>query len=189
MKKSLKVGFDLDGVILYNPARIARAPLAFIWTQVFKKEKREFYIPKSKPEELFWYLLHKTSLFPARGYNKLKELVEEGKIEAYLITGRYHALESDFDEWIEKLDAKKYFAQAVYNDHNEQPHVFKKRMIEKFNLDIFVEDNWDIIRLLNNKKERSFKIFWLSNLLDRFIPYPYKFFSFREVVDYLSNSF
>jgi len=186
-KKPLKVGFDLDGVILYNPARVARPILSLFRKLLIHKPKKHFYIPKSKPEELFWYLLHKTSIMPAKGYKRLKKLIQDKKIKAYLITGRYNALKSDFEEWTDKIDAKSNFTASLYNKKNKQPHMFKKEMIEKLDLDIFVEDNWDIIKLLSENKRKSLSILWITNFLDKLIPYPQKFSSLDEVVDYLEK--
>lgn len=186
-KEPLRVGFDLDGVILYNPARVARPILAFLRNQIMHRPKKEFYIPKSAFEEWFWHILHKTSFVPAPGYAKVQRLVREGKIKAYLITGRYHSLESDFDHWLKRLDARSYFAACVYNKDNEQPHIFKKRMIDTYKIKIFVEDNWDIVHLLNKNTKKDVKILWITNFLDQIITYPYKFFSLRKAVDYIQK--
>ena len=60
-------------------------------------------------------------------------------------------------------------------------------MIDKFALSIFVEDNWDIVRLLNEKQKKPFTVLWISNLLDQFIPYKYKYYSLTDAVDYVKN--
>jgi hypothetical protein len=64
-------------------------------------------------------------------------------------------------------------------------------MIKKLNLDIFVEDNWDIAKYLKTqnsklKTEKKTKIFWIYNLLDRNIKYWYKFSSLKEVIKKIS---
>ena len=188
-QEPLKVGFDLDGVILYNPARVARPILAFLSNQVLHKQKKEFYIPKTPFAEWFWQMLHKTSLTPSPAYKSVQKLISEGKIEAYLITGRYHTLESDFDHWLDKLDARSYFQSCVYNKDNEQPHIFRKRMIEMFGVNIFIEDNWDIVRLLNENsgRKKPLTVLWVTNFLDQFIPYPYKYFSLKGAVEYVEG--
>ena len=190
MKKTpLKVGFDLDGVILYNPIRIARPLLSFFRLVLLNKPNIKFYIPKSTPEKFLWYLIHKSSFIPARGYKRLKKLVRSNKISAYLITGRYDALKSDFDVWKNKLDSKSIFKMALCNKNNLQPHEFKKQMIEKYDLDFFVEDNWDIINLLSENKKEKLTILWITNLFDQFIPFKNKFSSLNKVIDYLEERF
>ncbi|MEX1052412.1 MAG: hypothetical protein WEC80_01030 [Patescibacteria group bacterium] len=187
MKKELKVGFDLDGVILYNPARVARPILALFRKLFIHKPKSHFYIPQSSVEKLFWFLLHKTSFKPAYGYKRLINLVKNKKIKAYLITGRYSSLKSDFIDWTDKLDAKSVFTKVLYNKNNKQPHKFKEDMIKKYNLDVFVDDNWDIVQLLSEKKRKALTILWITNFLDQTILFPNKFRSLNQVIDYLEK--
>ena len=76
---------------------------------------------------------------------------------------------------------------TLYNKNNLQPHEFKSQMIKKYQLDYFIEDNWDIINLLSENKNNSLKILWITNSLDRFIPYKYKFTSLNKIIDYLEE--
>src|SRR3989344_6948395 len=94
--KILKVGFDLDGVLLYNPARIIRPIMAFIKKYLLKRNINKYYYPKNRLEKLFWWFLHKSSLGPAAGIDELISLIKQKKIKAYIISARYELLESDF---------------------------------------------------------------------------------------------
>lgn len=185
--KILKVGFDLDGVILYNPARNVRPILAYLRKKILKKEKSHFYIPTTMTAKMFWWLVHKSSIMPARGLAELKSLTKKKKIHAYLITARYDSLRRDFDRWMNRIDAKNIFVKFVHNDANMQPHEFKKKMIKELDLDYFVEDNWDIIRLIKKKKHLKTKLLWITNLLDRNIAYEYKFKNLHQAVQFLKN--
>jgi len=184
-KKPLKVGFDLDGVILYNPVRVLRPVSAFLSKILFHKKQTSFYIPKTPFEKFIWYLLHKSSFVPARGLSNLRKLVQEGRIEAHLVTGRYASLSSDFNSWMKSIDAEHLFASQSHNAKNEQPHIFKQNMIKKLGLDVFVEDNWDIVKEL--KIQTRPKIFWITNFLDRRIAHEHKFANLRGVIKQLSE--
>ncbi|MFZ1548911.1 MAG: hypothetical protein WAT72_00240 [Microgenomates group bacterium] len=191
-KKPLKVGFDLDGVILYNPVRVLRPFSAFTSKLLFHKKKTSFYIPRSPIMKFAWYLLHKTSFVPARGLKELKKLVEDNKIEAHLITARYSSLTHDFEKWMKSIHADDIFASHRHNVNNEQPHEFKKNTIEKLGLDVFVEDNWDIVKELRPKVDRpqgdkSTKIFWITNFLDSNITHDYKFHNLRGAINRLKE--
>lgn len=187
-KKVLKVGFDLDGVILYNPIRVARPIIAFFKSIFFNHKKPLFfYYPKTKIEKLFWKILHLSSLFPALGVNEIKKLVKEKKIKAYLITGRYSFLENDLQQRIKKLKLKNFFEGIYFNKNDLQPHLFKEKMIKKLNLDIYIEDNWDIVNYLTQNSElktqnKKIKIFWIYNLFDRRIKYKNKHHSLSSAI-------
>lgn len=189
-KKVLKIGFDLDGVILDNPIKIFRIiakKLKFIKPIFFKQKKEPFYYPKTKIEKYIWWLIHKTSWRINPAIKQLKNLVKKKKIEVYVITGRYSFLENDFLKWVKKLKKLKIFKGFYFNKHDLQPNEFKIKMIKKLRLDIFVEDNWDIIEKLNSKSHT--KIFWVTNFIDQFICYKNKFKNLKEAILYIKNYF
>lgn len=188
--KTLKVGFDLDGVILDNPLRSFRVftkTFKFLKPLIFHQKKEPFYYPKTKIEQILWQLLHKTSFRLSPAIFDLKILVNQKKIEAYLITGRYQCLFTDFTNWVKKIKKLKIFKNFYFNKKNLQPDKFKIKMINKLNLDIYFEDNWDIIEKLNSKT--CAKIFWITNFFDQFISYPYKFKSLKEGIVFLEKNF
>lgn len=193
MKKQLRVGFDLDGVILYNPARIVRPIIVKLKKIFFKNDVEKFHLPQNWLQKTAWLFLHKSSLFPSSGLHDIKKLIETGKIEAYIISARYELLKDDFDSWLNNINAKKYFKGCYHNNDNEQPYLYKEKMIKKLNLDIYVEDNWDIVKYLKSKVksqksplrpsgfEGRAKVFWIYNILDRHINYEYKFSGLKKV--------
>ncbi len=184
-KRIIKVGFDLDGVLLYNPTRVARPVIAKI-KKLIGRDLNKFYYPKSRFEKFFWYLVHKSSLFPAEGVEKIQVLIKSKKIKVYVISARYELFKNDFDSWIKQVDPNKNFSGYFFNDVNDQPQIFKEKMIRKLDLDVFVEDNWDIVSHLNTRlKHRGLKIFWIYNLFDKKIKYRYKFPSLLKALDNL----
>lgn len=186
MKKQLRVGFDLDGVLLYNPARIARPFIVFIKKIFLKKEVNKFHYPETKIQKLIWLMFHKVVFGPALGYEDLKQLLKTKKIKAYIITGRNESLKNDFNQWIKKLNAKKYFSGCYFNDKNEQPFLFKEKMIKKLKLNLYIEDNWDIVNYLNRQsfsKSQQLEIFWIYNILDLTKKFPNKFPNLISVIN------
>ena len=180
--KILKVGFDLDGVILYNPARIVRPIIVIIKRVLFHKTALKFYYPRSNWEKLIWRIFHWSSFITAPGLSDLIKLAQSGKIEAYIITGRFDYLKDDFHGWIKKINGNKFLKGYYHNVKNEQPHLFKEKMIKKLDLDIYVEDNWDIVNYLankidalSNKQNKKVQILWIYNLFDRQIKYKNRF--------------
>lgn len=171
----LKVGFDLDGVLLYNPARIVRPIISLLKKKniCIERKEMEFYVPQPGMGQLMWELLHKSSCFLAPGFEQIKQLKEEGSIKPYLITARFGHLQADYEKWKKKMKADELFEACYMNDEDEQPHLFKERLIKELKLDVFIEDNWDIVRYLANSVKRS-RVIWVSNVLDWSIDYPHK---------------
>lgn len=193
-KKTLKVGFDLDGVLLYNPARIVRPIIALMKKKklIFHRDQLEFYVPEPGLGQFFWELLHKSSVWLAPGFEQIEKLKQEGLIEPYLITGRFGHLQDDYFKWKKKMNADQIFVKSFMNDRNEQPHLFKERLIKELKLDYFIEDNWDIVQYLDQrfstslKQKSSVKIIWLSNILDFRIDYHAKANSLKQAISIIN---
>jgi hypothetical protein len=192
LKEPIRVGFDMDGVILYNPFRIMRPIVSFVKRYLLKRKTTKFYLPKSRFEMFIWLLLHKSSMFPAPGFTDLKQLIRQKKIKAYIVTSRYSTLKSDVEYWFKKLNGDSIFEGCYYNEGDIQPHLHKETMIKKLNLDYFVEDNWNIVQHVNDnlhKNNLKTKVLWISNIIDYRIPYEHKFSSLKKVVEFLKHEF
>lgn len=167
--KKLRVGFDFDGVIAYNPLRIFRAPVMAV-RKWWVKDGLIYPVPHNKPFKWLWALAHETSFYPSYGLSELKKLMKEGEIEGYLITGRYSFLENSLTNWLKRHGILDAFSGIYINKDDKQPHQFKEEMIKKLKLDLFVEDNWDIVKYLNQTFKNSpekVKIHWIYNILDK----------------------
>ena len=151
--RTMRVGFDFDGVIAYNPLRVLRMPAMAIRRLIMPNHQLRFPVPKEKTWRFLWNIAHETSFFPAYGFSELRKLLEEKKIEGYIVTGRYSFLEKSLHNWLKKHGVEGLFKEIHLNKKNEQPHLFKERMLQKLNLDYFVEDNWDIVNYLHRRSQ------------------------------------
>lgn len=172
-ERKIKIGVDFDGVLAYNPLRIFRAPVVLFKKKILKKSKIKFYIPKTIPEKLFFRLAHDFSIFPSIGAYSLNTLVNEGKIEAHLVSGRYAYLNPGLYKWLEEHNLRDSFMSINPNVKDEQPHLFKERTLDELQLDYFIEDNLDIVNYLSTRSKT--RILWIYNILDRKKPYPDKY--------------
>ncbi len=186
-KAKIKIGFDLDGVILFNPSRVFRSLISKSkQAHLLPRKELEFYHPTSQLEKLLWLLVHKSSFKLAVGFAQLEELALSNQLELYIVSARFACLRSDTQKWQKVIDRNHIFKGIYFNDQDEQPHLFKQKMIKMLDLDIFVEDNWDVVHYLSNNQQKT-QVWWLSNLLDQKISYPYKFFSLREIIIKINN--
>lgn len=181
MKKKIIVGLDFDGVVAYNPLRIVRAPITYIKRTLFQSKKIEFYIPKSPLEKLLFYVPHQLSILPSIGMNMLKEMVEKGIVEAHLVSGRYAYLDSGLRTWLKNRDVEKIFTSIHTNINDEQPHLFKEKIIRKLKLDYFIEDNLDIVEYLTPRVDTT--VLWIYNIFDRNVQYKNKYPHMKQALE------
>lgn len=182
-KHILRVGFDLDGVVLYNPARIIRRPVTLFKHYFFPKQEKHFYYPESKPLQQLNRLMHKSSFMVAPGFQDIIDAAKKGEIEPYIITARWSFLKEDFDAWMKKLHVPVHFRSYHMNERNEQPQDFKERMIKELSLDVFVEDNLDIVEHLEKKTDAY--IIWIYNIFDHFVKKDHRFPTLQSAVAYI----
>jgi uncharacterized HAD superfamily protein len=180
-KKVLKIGLDLDGVILYNPARIVRPIIAGIKKLFFKERKDKFLVPQTKFQQIIWEIFHLSSIFIAPGFDEIKQMAKEKKIELYLITARYSFLEKGVEDFIKKINGDQIFKKWYYNKYDEQPHLYKDKFMKKLKLDIFVEDNYDIANYLTKKNE-NLQVYWITNIIDSKIEFKNKFNTLQDAM-------
>lgn len=185
-KKRLKVGFDLDGVILYNPARIIRPIVSSIKRVILHKKRVSFYVPKTKTGKLLWEIFHLSSIYKAAGFEDIKRMSKEKEIDAYIITARYSFLEKGFKNFIKNSGAQECFTACHFNEKDEQPHKYKERLLNELDLDIFVEDNYDIATHLA-KKYKDKTIIWIYNILDAQRPFKHKYPTLKKAVNFIKE--
>ena len=176
----IRIGFDFDGVVAYNPLRIVRGPITYVKRRILKKKKTEFYIPTSWFMKFIFWLPHQWSFFPGRGIYTVKQLVNEGKVEACIVSGRYGYLDGQIPQWLKRRGLETTFPAVYANKNNEQPHVYKERMIKTLQLDYFIEDNFDIVSYLHTRTKT--KIYWIYNVFDKGQAYAYKYASVAAIL-------
>lgn len=169
-RKIVCVGLDFDGVVAYNPARIIRAPMTFIKRRIFGVKKLKFFVPKQPWQRWMWVLVHESSIFPARGIGLLRTLADSGQFEFHLVTARFDFLNQNLQDWLERYQLNGIFKTVTINAKNEQPHLFKERIIAEKKFDFFVEDNLDIVSYLDSSTRiKNTTVCWIYNFIDTFL--------------------
>jgi hypothetical protein len=93
-------------------------------------------------------------------------------------------MKPDIDRWMKILNKEHIFKEIIYNVQYKQPHIYKEEAINKLGLDIFVEDNWDIVNHLSKKSKT--RTYWVYNIFDKKIDYTYKVPSLSKAMKEIS---
>jgi hypothetical protein len=195
------VGFDFDGVIIYNPLHIARGVIALFKKKFLHLNKTSFYKPKNPLQFAIWKLLFAIEIPALGGLKEIEKLKNEGKIKPILLTGRFNLPKSQVKTILKNAGFPNLFNEIITNDKNEQPHIFKERLIKEKKMNVYVEDNIDIVLYLNkclnqNNPERAkrvegspdkCKILWIYNIIDRRFDYQPKFPTLKKAVESLTK--
>lgn len=176
------LGFDYDGVVIYNPLHVARAPIAWFKSHFLGLNKTSFYKPQTGWQFFIWKLLFFYSLPAKSGLAELARLKRErSDLKTVLLTGRFHLSKDKIEKTLAQAGYPKIFDEIITNDDNLQPHEFKEKIIVEKKIEVYFEDNVDIVLHLAKNCPQT-KIVWLYNILDRRFDYSPKFPTLKEAV-------
>ncbi len=158
----MNIGFDLDGIFIDRPPFVPRWLIEWLYRGPQNHEPK-YRFPSTKIEQSIRKLSHYSLLRPKISQNIefLEQFCKDKKNNLFLITSRYHFLENETLNILKKYNVDKCFSKMYLNDKNEQPHLFKSRIIGKLNLSIFVDDDLKLLLYLQ-KDYPKLKLLWYN---------------------------
>lgn len=164
----MNLGFDFDKIFINYPPFI---PSSLI-DRLYKKKNTStvaYRIP-SKPEQLFRIATHHPLLRPIIEENMifLKNLKKKNHHKHYLISSRFEFLKKRTETVVKKHSFDKIFDGLFFNFKNEQPHLFKNKIIKKLDIHRYVDDDLDLLEYLLSKNT-NIKFFWINKKHNGFL--------------------
>jgi hypothetical protein len=158
----MNIGFDLDKIFVNLPLCVPSGLIDFFYKEK-TDHKLKYRIP-SKIEQIFRIFTHHPLFRPPilSNINYLKKLTLTSKDKYYLISSRFNFLKKRTDDLIRRFSLNNIFSSMHFNYSNGQPHEFKDVMIKKLNLDMFVDDDLQLLEYLTERNVKT-KFFWLNN--------------------------
>lgn len=162
----MNIGFDLDKIFINFPPLV---PTKIIdWLYKGKPNGPLKYRIPSKIEQIIREFSHHPLFRPPimNNINYIKSLALTSKNKHFLISSRFGFLKKRTDNLIKRYRLDKIFNAMYFNYANKQPHEFKNEIIEKLNLDMYVDDDLELLEYLTDKNPKT-KFFWLNNNLNK----------------------
>ncbi|MCR4329424.1 MAG: hypothetical protein NUV65_02665 [Candidatus Roizmanbacteria bacterium] len=164
-KGKIRIGFDFDGVLFYNPIRLLRPVLDLVKKYILHVPSTTFYVAKTKNSYAIMRLVHASSFMPNVGLGDFLKLLSDPEYDVFVVTARQKFLMPDLYRLLSLYGVHIPHERIFCNTHDEQAHVFKERMTKELKLDFYVEDNWDIVNYLRLKTKT--RVVWLFNRVDK----------------------
>lgn len=157
----MKIGFDLDKVFINTPPLVPNAVI-----NKFYKERDNgilLYRIPSRPEQLLRKAIHLPILRQPMKDNLtfLRKLSRQKEHQLYLISSRFNFLKPETARLVKKYELDKIFDKLYFNYDNKQPHEFKDEILQKLNLDIFVDDDLSLVKYVAKNNPKT-KFFWFD---------------------------
>lgn len=157
----MNIGFDLDKIFIDTPPLVPKRVI----DKLYKKRDNgvlQYRIP-NKFDQVLRKFTHIEILRPPikENMNFLKE-ISRGKYKLFLISSRFKFLEKQTEKIAQKYGFYKIFEAMYFNYNNEQPHLFKNRIIKKLKLDYYIDDDLSLLKFVEGNN-RNTKFFWLND--------------------------
>lgn len=155
-RKIKRIGFDLDGVVVDKPPFIPGWFVEFIYRGYYDPKKELSYrYPTHQLEVLLRQISHHPIFRPPikQQVEMIKKLHDSKKYKMFGVTSRYSFLKKRTKQWFAYHRMNGFFEKIYINENNEQPHLFKEKVIKKLGLDIFIDDDRPLLDYLQKKIE------------------------------------
>ncbi len=161
--EKIKIAFDLDGVIINKPPLVPKSLIERLF-RGNSDEKLHYRFPKSRLEQKIRKLSHFYLLRQPikKNVEIVKELAKNPQYELFIISSRYSFLEKETNILFKKWNLNGIFKEVILNVKNEQPHLFKERILKEIKPLIFVDDDGRLADYLVDKLGGITKIFCYS---------------------------
>jgi glycosyltransferase involved in cell wall biosynthesis len=166
VEKKLRIGFDLDGVIIGKPPLMPKRLIEWLYRGRINKHLAYRY-PGNFEKFIRWLSHHYLFRPPIeRNIRILRNLHNNKDIELYAVSGRYKFLKGRTKEWLKANHLYRIFKSVKINEADEKSHLFKKRTIVDLKLDYYIEDDPLISRYLK-RNLRKVKIVESDNIQEQ----------------------
>jgi hypothetical protein len=152
MNKKIKIAFDLDGIFVDKPPIIPKRLLEFLF-RGSRKKILHYRFPHSAIEQTIRKISHFYLFRPPiqKNIEFLKKIASSGDYEIFIVSGRYSFLKKETMSWLEKRGIKSFFKEVFVNLGDDQPHLFKEKILRQIKPDIFIDDDPVLVDYLVKK--------------------------------------
>jgi len=153
----------LDGVIIGRPPLVPRGLLERLFRGT-KDSGLIYRFPTGKRHQWLRKISHHYFFRPPIKDNLafLKKISQDPSFEIYLISGRYSFLAKETTRWLVKRELAGKVSRVFINEIDLPPHIFKKKIIKKLELEFYFEDDDQIVAFLRKEVPQT-KTYWVDS--------------------------
>lgn len=155
-----RIGFDFDKVFVNYPPFIPGSLIEYLYKR--RNHNLSYRFP-GKLEQKIRILSHIPFFRPPIKENieSLKKIYEKNDSRIYLVSSRFSFLKDRTELWDRVNNIFRYFEEIYFNFADEQPHIFKNRIIKKARIEKFIDDDLDLLLYLSERNTKV-KFYWIN---------------------------
>ncbi|MSU25793.1 MAG: hypothetical protein EXS44_00820 [Candidatus Levybacteria bacterium] len=160
----MKIGFDLDGVFINKPYFIPK----YIIERLYRTGEKVLNYRFPNNFEILIRKISHNPIFRSKIKDNIKFINElsRTKNSLFLISSRFSFLKKETEELIIYNGFNKIFKGIYINYLNAQPHIFKDEVIKKNKINIYIDDDFLLIKFLA-KENKQTKFYWLNKNINK----------------------
>jgi len=181
----MNIGFDLDKIFINFPPLVPEKVIDLLYKEKTSHELR-YRIPSRMEQILRTFSHHPLLRLPiTENIDFIKDASLSNKNKYFLISSRFGFLKKRTDDLVRRHHFDKIFEAMYFNYDNKQPHQFKEEIIKKINLDVFVDDDLQLLEYLIGKNSKT-KFYWLNNKIRK--PLKKNLFAIRQISEIFASN-
>lgn len=157
----MNIAFDLDRIFIDYPPLVSPSIIDWFYRN-HGKRGLSYSIPHSKASQIFRRITHISPLRPKlqKNITFIKSFPAKSH-KLFLISSRYQFLEGLTKKLLAKSGLQGVFSQIYLNNGNEQPHLFKEQAIKKNNINLYIDDDLELLKYLQIHCPKT-KLLWYN---------------------------
>lgn len=158
----MNIAFDLDRIFINYPPLVP--PPVIDWFYKNHRGGLSYNIPRSYPSKFLRRLTHVSVLRPQIRNNIafLRYFAQQSPSHTLLlISSRYQFLEKLTRKLLDKNGMSNLFSNIYLNTKDEQPHLFKEKIIKSRSIDLFIDDDLLLLKYLQKTCPKT-KLIWYN---------------------------
>lgn len=157
----MNIGFDFDKVFIDYPPFVPDDLINWLFKDNSKKELT--YRFPGRIEQEVRKISHFGLFRPPikENISFVQGLAKKNNHKLFLISGRFGFLKEITQTLLKRYKLEAIFEEMIFNFADQQPHIFKDRVVEKLNLDAYIDDDLELLLFLQKRNKKT-KLFWLT---------------------------
>lgn len=157
----MTIGFDLDGIFINLPPFLPQWVIDALYRD--RDQKKLHYRIPGAFEKRIREASHNHFFRPPIKKNifYIQEKAKEKKDTYFLVSSRFGFLEDATKRILKRYGLDSIFRGCYFNYDNEQPHIFKDKIIKKLGITKFIDDDIYLLTFLAKKNKKTV-FFWFN---------------------------
>lgn len=157
----MRIGFDLDKIFVDYPPFIPDKLIDKIYKK--KSNGELLYRIPALPEQYLRKFFHFSIFRPQIKENiEMVKKIPRNHNKLFLISSRFSFLEKRTKSILKKYELDTLFDGMYFNFENKQPHIFKNEILSKLHLDVYIDDDLQLLQYLARYHKKT-KFYWLTS--------------------------